>query len=143
MKDTLSPMQQEILNRADAIFASIGTAVGKATEFAGEQLPDIATQYILYNRVYLTSIVVTAILVFVAQQVITLNIVLKIIREGKASGKWFDSGEYWLVYCVITFITAIPTSTFFLANFSNCLKVWFAPKIFLIEQVVHLAKSLH
>lgn len=49
MADKLSPIQEELLKRADSIFSSVATAVGQAKDIAVEQLPDIAYQYIAYN----------------------------------------------------------------------------------------------
>lgn len=43
-------MQQEMLSRADAIFRYVGETVAKATDFASQQVPDIATQFIVYSR---------------------------------------------------------------------------------------------
>lgn len=42
---TLSPIQEELLKRADSIFDSIAKSVAQAKDFAVEQLPDIAIQY--------------------------------------------------------------------------------------------------
>jgi hypothetical protein len=54
----LSPMQNELLRRADSIFDSISNTVSKASDLAiqggkavAEQIPDIAFQYIAYGRV--------------------------------------------------------------------------------------------
>lgn len=60
----LSPIQKELLDRADTIFKTIAEAASKAASFAAEQLPDIAIQYIAMERVYLTSIIVGSILAF-------------------------------------------------------------------------------
>lgn len=54
----LSPIQRELLSRADDIFATIGSAVSSATDAAvragavvAKEIPDIAWQYIAYGRV--------------------------------------------------------------------------------------------
>ena len=47
--ESLSPMQAELLKRADDIFKSIGEAVTKASDIAAEQIPDIAMQYVTYD----------------------------------------------------------------------------------------------
>ena len=58
MNKDLSPLQQELLTRADNIFSSISDVVGKTTTFAAEQIPDIALQYVAYGRVISTMTVV-------------------------------------------------------------------------------------
>ena len=140
MTDKLSPIQQELLNRADSIMSSISNTAAKAADFANEQIPDIAVQYILYNRVYLTSVVVIALVVLLTQQVLTLKWVRKAIVSSK--GGWVDLDSYCFSYIVLTGITAAITLTVVFTNFKNLLLVWFAPKIFLIEQIVHLVKSV-
>lgn len=138
MAETLTPMQQQLLDRADAIFASIGTAVGKATDFAAEQIPDIAVQFIAYNRIYLTSIIVIALLVLLVQQIV----VIKWAKKGIAKDDYNGDG-YIFAYFASTLITGGFTLVPVFANFKDLILVWFAPKIFLIEQMVHLVKSVH
>lgn len=138
-KETLTPLQQELLGRADAVFASIGTAVGKATDYAAVQIPDIAMQYILYYRVYLTSVIVIALLVLIVQQVLSIRWLNKALKD-KAT---WDKDGYILIYGVLTLITSLATLLPTFSNFKDLLLVWFAPKVFLIEHMVHLAKSMH
>lgn len=56
--DKLSPLQQNLLDRADSIFAAIGNTVTKATDFATAEIPDIAYQYVAYGRVMATVILI-------------------------------------------------------------------------------------
>lgn len=74
MQEKLSPIQTELLSRADSIFASISAAVGKATDFAAVQIPEIAIQYVAYGRAYKTTLV----LVFLAIFFIGLFLVVKV-----------------------------------------------------------------
>ena len=61
---TLSPMQQELLNRADAVMASIGSAVNRGAEFVQGQVPEIALQYVAVGRASETALMVISIMVF-------------------------------------------------------------------------------
>jgi len=54
MTEKLSPMQDELLKRADSIFDGISKTVSATKEFALEQIPDVAYQLIAYQRAWLT-----------------------------------------------------------------------------------------
>ena len=68
---TTSKLSQELFNRADAISVwangaidKIGDGVGKISKIAYDQAIDIATQYILFGRVYLTFLVILGMIFF-------------------------------------------------------------------------------
>lgn len=122
----LSPMQQELLNRADAIFDSVGKAVTTAGEFVAGQVPDIATQYVAYGRAWTTCAVVLGILL----------LIFAIWMVKKMFSTW-DSPD-------LTPIAMVPISAGFLLvsiNFKEFLLVWFAPKVWLLQEIVHLVKA--
>ena len=63
----LSPMQSAVLSRVDTIFSSISDTLNSGMQFAKEQLPDIAREYITYGRVFNTTIeVITLLFLFVS-----------------------------------------------------------------------------
>lgn len=121
----MSDLSKELLTRADLIFGKIADAAGQAGSFAMEQLPDIATQFILYNRVYYTSAVV-------------LNILIYVLAIW-ATVKWFKSTQGAILIGSV-FVAAINTLAL-TVNFGPMLMVWFAPKIFLITEIVKLVKG--
>lgn len=124
MNDKLSPIQQELLMRADSIFKALGEAATKAYDAAGTQIPDMALQYVMYGRAYTTALM--------------LFCLLTIYAAYKAATKWFDVSEGAII--VPAGIVTV-TSLFVLAlNANNFFLVWFAPKIWLIKELVHLVK---
>lgn len=134
MAEKMSEMQVELLQRADAIFAKIAEAATAATDFAAAQLPDIAYQYIAFNRVYLTFIVVFCSIVLLVQQTLSIRNILK------AKG-YKDKDTAWMVYVMTTFITGTLSLPFVLYNLKAFFMVWFAPKIFLITNIVQLVRG--
>lgn len=140
MGNKLSPLEQELLNRADAIFTYVGEAAEKAANFAGQQIPDIAIQYIAYNRVYLSLVVGIACFILFLQQFLVLKYCRARDKYYKDEGGYNDDG-HWFAYFLSTLIIGLGSVTAILANMKELIMVWVAPKIFLIEHIVHLVKG--
>lgn len=121
----MSDLSKELLTRADLIFGKIADATSQAGTFAMEQLPDIATQFILYSRVYYTVWFVIAILLCVLAVWMTK--------------KWWDSSEgAVMLFALWPLLGGI---VLFVYSTSPMLMSWLAPKIFLITEIVKLVKS--
>lgn len=137
--ETLTPMQQELLKRADAIYDTLAKSVATATNFAIDQLPDIAYQYLTYNRVYITVIFLAWLAVFIFGVWLGVWVGIKNIFKLKDT-KWGDINEGRQVI----WLPAIMAITAGLIGSINHIKpliiVWLAPKIFLIEQLIHLVR---
>lgn len=128
--ETLTPMQTELLARADSIFAAIAKAAQSATTFAAEQLPDIALQYVAYGRAYTTVLLIIGIMFAIT------SIWLAVITWKR--GTYADSGAATFVGMVITGLVSFGMIAPHLSNF---LMVWFAPKIWLIQNIITLVKQ--
>lgn len=126
--EALSPMQQELLNRADSIFNSIGSAAGKAVDLANEQLPDIAMQFIMYQRVYLTLMLIVGVALLIGA--------FKLFQKGFVKSKTDKRSE------TIGLITTLTGSILFFSYIKGVVMVWFAPKLFLIEGMIGLSKAI-
>ena len=113
MADKLSTIQEELLKRADSIFSSVATAVGQAKDIAVEQLPDIAYQYVAYNRVYLTLLCLGSVSLWLLLQYIVIN-----RMNHWAKGKDWDADQIG-VYLMTTFISAILFGGMFLATLKD------------------------
>ena len=131
--ETLSPIQQELLNRADSIFNSISKAASTSLDFAKEQLPDIAIQFIMYQRVYLTLMLIVGVFILAGA--------FKLFQKAfiKSRTNHYDETVGWFIFGIIT-------TLFGLIIFFNYIKatimVWFAPKLFLIQGMIELSKSI-
>lgn len=138
MTEKLSPTQQELLSRADQIFASIAEAAKTTAEFAKDQIPDIAYQYVAFGRAYTTFSIILSILLF-------FSIFLAFKLAGKKSRQLKEAGVYdndWpfvlaSVYALIMLIISIGT---FASNIKPLFLVWFVPKIWLITEVTSFLK---
>jgi len=139
MTDTLTPIQTELLKRADSVYDSLSRAVTTATDFAAQQIPDVAYQYLVYYRVYLTTIVCVFTLMWVLQQTV-------MIKWAKATDKYFErnnlynEGHHWFIYVLTTIVVSMICATTIFSHFKELLMVWFAPKVFLLEQLTNLIK---
>lgn len=119
-------MQQELLNRADAIFDSVGKAVTTAGEFVAGQVPDIAMQYVAYGRAWTTCAVVLG-----------FSLILFSIWLVKKMVKDWEESEMTPLASVPLFIGAMLAGI----NFKEFLLVWFVPKVWLLQEIVHLVKA--
>jgi hypothetical protein len=127
--EPMSEMQKELLNRADSIMLWVQESVTKAGQFAAEQIPDIAMQYVAYGRAMSTFAVVIAIgLLF-----LSFALFKKAAKRGHASDAGFFSALGGVVSIIVGgIVLLINTSTVFM--------VWFAPKVWLLREVVNLVK---
>jgi hypothetical protein len=121
---------QEVLSRADTIGAWLSGKIGAVTDFATQQAIDIATQYILYGRI-ISTIAVCSGLLLLLLNIPVLRWYSKLTEEKKEFNGFF--------HC--TLLCGSFTATGFLlitANFSECILVWAAPKLWLITQLKNL-----
>ena len=135
---TLSPLQQELLNRADSILAAVGDTVksatnvaGQAVDFAKEQLPDIAMQYVAYGRATSTSAVAFGVFLLIVGAVL-----FYIFSKS-------NNGDVMATCFVFGALSSLIGLLFTLINFNTMLMTWFAPKVWLIQEIAKLAKTLH
>lgn len=117
-------MEKELQGKLVEILSSIQAATGKASDFAMEQLPDIAQSYVVYGRVYMTAIIVFAV-------VFALFLCWMGSRFSKESGgmSWLASG----------FASVVPF-VILLTTISDMFLVWFAPKVWLLKELAQLVK---
>ena len=124
MNKDLSPIQQELLTKADSIFQSIASTAGKAYDVAAEQLPDLAIQYIAYGR---------------AISVAHLVSVLGILAVCAWVTKWLWKESQGVILMVTGGVSA-TTLLIYSLNVGSDIMVWFVPKIWLIQEIVKLVK---
>ena len=129
MKDALQLKMVEILT-------AIQSAVGKSADFALEQLPDIAQQYVLYGRVWST----IAVLVSLAFLVTAVWAALRFGYLSKRVNGWGDWTEGRGAAAVFGTTTAVITSYIFLWELRSAMLVWFAPKVWLLKEVAGLVQ---
>lgn len=125
-------MHAELQSKMLEIVTSMQDNIVKTKDFAMEQLPSIANEYIMFSRVYLT---ISMILIVAFATILSLW-GRKLIRDTQAS---YDRAFFSrLAAIILSTITAI----IFLVGIRDFILVWVSPKIFLIEALLSAAHKL-
>ena len=130
----VTPMQQQLLSQASNILQSITETVSKASEFAAEQIPDIALQYVAYGRVSSTAYILISL----------LGIILAawtIVQVGfKNRYKMRDPEARAFTSFLVSFFIGVPSIAIFFHKLNGFFMVWVAPKVWLMRELVELVK---
>ena len=130
-------MKEELQGKLVEILTSIQTATGKASDFAMEQLPDIAQSYIVYGRASSVVSVVIGVLLFVA----IWRYVAWAFRFCKECEKYSDTPILIGVGGVIAGVIAGAAGLVLtVTGIQSGLLVWFAPKVWLLKEIAGLLK---
>lgn len=121
-------MKDELQLKLVEILTSIQTAAGKASDFALEQLPDIAQSYLIYGRVLETTLFVLALGIIFWM---CWNIP-KWYKELESSG---DGPAIMFVWAAI-----VGVGAYVINLLPNLFLVWFAPKVWLLKEIAGLIK---
>ena len=126
-------MKEELNTKLVEILTSIQTAAGKASDFALEQLPDIAQSYVLYGRVF--SLVTVLLCLAVLRALVWLfRVTYRAISDGDVDEVvWVPIGIGGVVVGVIAVLL-------FLEGLQSTFLVWFAPKVWLLKELASLVK---
>lgn len=142
IESALTPLQSELLARADSIFASIGNVVSAASETAitagqavAREIPDIAIQYVMYGRVMASIWILLGIVsLYGAYQLFWRGAFLDVRGYTTADGR------------IVSGIMGIVSGAFgvgaILSTMRDFVLVWTAPKIWLITEMVALAGTI-
>jgi hypothetical protein len=112
------------------ILGAIADGVAQAKDFAVEQLPDIAQQYILLGRAWETITFSISIAAVVGLIYVTVKIPKSRIIENDA--KWALE--------ILTAGAAFFALLIAIHKLKDFLLVWFAPKLYLIQGLAQLVK---
>jgi len=116
-------------NAADLLLM-LKDGIEKGTQVAGEQLPDLAYQYVMYGRVTLTF----GVLCGIAMLAFTVYYANRIAKRAEDEGQ--DHVLVWIAAAISLTIFGVPT-TVALPEF---FMVWFAPKIWLLQEIAKVLK---
>jgi hypothetical protein len=123
-------MKDQVQGKLVEILTGIQTAVGKASDFAIEQLPDIAMQYITWGRVSES----VYILIFITVLILSFLV-------ARWGFKHRDScEEVHGIACLMGGAATLGSGILILANLSSLLMVWFAPKVWLIKELARMVR---
>lgn len=128
----------QLLSQASTILQMFLDGLKATKDFALEQLPDIAMQFILFQRAWLTFCVALATIILI----VGITWCIKWIRISilEFNNKKDGSGELF-IGVVGLIITALISVIMFINTLKPFFLVWFAPKVFLIQALVTLIKT--
>jgi hypothetical protein len=124
-------VNEQLQSKLVEILAGIQSATKAAGDFALEQLPDIAQQYVVYGRA-LASFWILLGAAFLIYAAVGATKCIRNARAGKddwAFGFGFSGG-----------IAAVIGMMFVCVNVSTFALVWFAPKVWLLKEIAGLLK---
>lgn len=126
-------MNEQLQGKLVEILSAIQSSAKTAGDFALEQLPDIAQQYVMYGRVMslVGCLILIAATVFLGW----------IIHRLSVWGKKADEPLAWLAMTFPGFGIAMA----FIALWDQIATaglVWFAPKVWLIKELAQLVKGI-
>lgn len=145
---TLSPMQQELLSRADSIFAAIGETVSKASDAAvsagtalAKEIPDFAYQYIAFGRAYNTGVILISLFLIFIWYKWFLRIGMYNTKNlpDQRYGVWSDAR---IIQTIIGLAAGVAGLTTFFSNIKDMILVWVAPKVWLILELANLVRRV-
>jgi hypothetical protein len=123
-------MNDELQSKLVEVLTGISEGVAQAKDFAIEQLPDVAQQYIMFGMVWETSLLlIYAVLIVLIAFGIWLLSGCDAADVEAASGL-IVVGGFSLVGLLIAFVIQLKP----------VLLVWFAPKLYLLQGIAGLVK---
>ena len=124
---------------------SVKSFAGTAKDFIVEQVPDVLKQIVHWQTVSSLTYTILSI-VFLISSTILFVVLLKKFRtlEKNWKGDKYDPNP-WALAVVANVLAYLSVALICFLNFlqylSDFLKVYFAPKVFLIEYLTHIVKS--
>lgn len=136
----MNDIETKLLDQASNILSAVSNTVSKATDFASEQIPDIALQYVAWGRASYTLTFLLLIALVVAGVWVAISIGFKNrynLADDRYCGDWNGGRIAAVVFGGLTSVVG-----FFLVclSISKFLMVWVAPKVWLIKEIACLIK---
>lgn len=131
-------MNEELQKTLADIINRVTTGADAAIQFGKEQIPDVLKQLLIWNFAYNFAISVMALLIIIGYAWFMLTKYRWWILNKKTTPTEVDN-----VYCTVTIIWSILAVIMLFVFFSHSdwLKIWVAPKLYLLEYAADLVKS--
>jgi hypothetical protein len=129
-------MNDELQSKLVEVLTGISEGVSQAKDFAIEQLPDVAQQYIVFGMVW-----ETALLVILSG--ITATCVWALVWGFKklfGETSTYSEENAGLIVALFSGCALAVTGSFTVAQLKPVLLVWFAPKLYLLQGIAGLVK---
>jgi hypothetical protein len=123
-------MNDELQSKLVEVLTGISEGVSQAKDFAIEQLPDVAQQYIMFGMVWETSLLA----LYVTFMALIAFGLWKLWRSDTVE---FEAQAGLIVFGIFSEIALIFA---FIFQLKPVLLVWFAPKLYLLQGIAGLVK---
>lgn len=123
-------MNDQLQGKLVEILTSIQVATGKAADFTMAQLPDVAQSYVAYGRAWYTFVVIAAVL--------ATWMFIRFAVKVDAKAKEYNKGVIWVPMGTLSLIAAIIG----LVHAHSAFLVWFAPKVWLLQELANLVRNV-
>jgi hypothetical protein len=124
-------MNEELQSKLVEVLTGISEGVAQAKDFAVEQLPDVAQQYIMFGMVWETALFT---LLVIAAAVLLMMPYLLWSNRRKLDEFFVSFGG------TMSFIMGVVIACFAVGQLKPVLLVWFAPKLYLLQGIAGLVK---
>ena len=141
-------MNEQMQNALIEIIQKASSGIDTSVSFLSSEIPEVISQLLLWN-IAASSVGMALSAIVIAISVSMIVWMMKLYGRGRDTGKpnWVhDGGGYDAlrelvipVSCVL-FICLVAGPIVFVGNLMEVLKIWLAPKIWLIEYAASLAK---
>lgn len=127
-------MKEQLQGKLVEILTSIQGAVGKASDFAMDQIPDIAYQFMRFQLVWsAVEFVLCAILVLGMIKLFRFT-----VKRYKETDHWDNDG--WAFASIGSFLVGVVGLLGMLASLYTLMLIWIAPKVWLIKELAGMIK---
>jgi hypothetical protein len=128
-------MNEELQANLAEVLGAITDGVTQTKDFAVEQLPDVAHQYIMFSLAFETVSFTLAVAILITSVVVGLRVAKRIKAWPRHEFSHADAAI--AMFCGFgTFLSALSA----LALLKPLLMVWFAPKVYLLQGIAGLLK---
>lgn len=137
----LSPMQEEVLKRADSIMASLSDTVSRSAEFVQGQVPEIALQYLTFGRVFETMNLLMALGTALFGIWLIVNVGARnTLNLNSKQGDYLFPDLCRISAGFVGLVVGVASVHWTILSMKSFLLVWFAPKVWLIQEIARLVK---
>jgi hypothetical protein len=127
-------MNEQLQSKLVEILSSIQSATKAGADFALEQLPDIAQQYVMYGRVSTT---VSVALLLLALTACALACLWAVRQSSKS---YSDQSGALIPVAMVSPVLGLFSALALLSYLNSCMLVWFAPKVWLLKELATIIK---
>lgn len=134
--------QKAFAERGLVLLEDVVNATKQAKDFALEQLPDIAQQFVLYNRVIYTTQLVLLCLVAVGLLYLNWRIYATYVakpynKDGECD---YDGWGGLMISITLSLFFLVPVAISFIEVLPIFIMSWVAPKILILQELSKLFK---